>query len=290
MPLPAHWHEQILPRLARVSLTARLAVEGFLAGEHRSNRRGQSVEFAGHRPYLPGDDVRRVDWPLWARSDRLDVRLYEEESQLRAMIAIDASGSMGYGGAEAKIEAARTLAAGLAVVLARHGDAVGLAVLGGGGLRQLVPPSATPAHLITILERLQELQAEGPGGCGEALGALAPRLPRRGLLVLITDACEDAGGLLRGLRLVRARRTDVRLWHLLHEDEGGFPFAGDVRFLGLEGEPSLALDADRVRPWYLRALAAHRAEIAVGCRAAGIDLRGFRAGDDVALAIAGALR
>ncbi len=289
MPLPPSWYEQILPRLGRVSLTARHAVEGFLAGEHRSNRRGQSIEFAGHRPYLPGDDVRRIDWPLWARSDRLDVRLYEEESQLRAMIAIDVSGSMGYGASEAKIEAARTLAAGLAVVLARHGDAVGLAVLG-GGLRHLIPPSATPAHLILILEKLQELKAEGAGGCGEALAALAPRLPRRGLLVLITDACEDAGGLLRGLRLARARRTDVRLWHLLHEDEGAFPFAGDVRFLGLEGEPSLALDADRVRPWYLRALAAHRAELVSGCRAAGIDQRGFRAGDDVALAIAGALR
>lgn len=289
MPLPPHWHEQILPRLARVSLSARLAVEGFLAGEHRSNRRGQSIEFAGHRPYLPGDDVRRVDWPLWARSDRLDVRLYEEESQLKAVIAVDISGSMAYGGAEAKIEAARTLAAGLAVVLARHGDAVGLAVLG-GGLRTLVPPSAAPAHLITILERLQELRPGGAGGCGEALAALAPRLPRRGLLVLITDACEDAGGLLRGLRLVRARRTDVRLWHLLHEDEQGFPFAGDARFLGLEGEPPLEIDADRVRPWYLRALAAHRAELAAGCRAAGIDLRGFRSDDDIALAIAGALR
>ncbi len=284
-----NWHEQILPRLARVSLSARLAVEGFLAGEHRSNRRGQSVEFAGHRPYLPGDDVRRIDWPLWARSDRLDVRLYEEESQLRAVIAIDASGSMGYGGSEAKIDSARTLAAGLAAVLSRHGDAVGLAVLG-GSLRSYLPPSASPAHLIAVLERLQDLRAEGPGGCGEALASLAPRLPRRGLFVLITDACEDTGSLLRGLRLVCARRTDTRLWHLLHEDEGGFPFAGDVRFLGLEGEPSLALDADRVRPWYLRALAAHRAELAAGCRAARIDLRGFRADDDVALAIADALR
>lgn len=289
MPLPPSWHEQILPRLARVSFSARLAVEGFLAGEHRSNRRGQSIEFAGHRPYIPGDDVRRIDWPLWARSDRLDVRLYEEESQLRAMIAIDVSGSMAYGGSDAKIETARTLAAGLAVVLARHGDAVGLAVLG-GGLREMVPPSATPAHLVALLERLQALQAGGPGGCGEALAQLAPRLPRRGLFVLITDACEDAGGLLRGLRLACARRQDVRLWHLLHEDEGTFPFAGDVRFLGLEGEPSLALDADRVRPWYLRALAAHHAELAAGCRAAGIQLRGFRSGDDVATAIAGALR
>lgn len=289
MSLPARWHEEILPRLARVSLSARLAVEGFLAGEHRSNRRGQSVEFAGHRPYLPGDDVRRIDWPLWARSDRLDVRQYEEESQLRAVIAVDASGSMTYGGDDGRFETARALAAGLAVVLARHGDAVGLAVLG-GTLREFIPPAATPAHLVALLDRLQFLRPGGAGGCGEALVQLAPRLPRRGLLVLITDACEDAGALLRGLRLASVRRQDVRLWRLIHDDELNFPFAGDARFLGLEGEPSLALDADRVRPWYLRALAAHHAELDTGCRAAGIALRGIRSGDDIALAIAGALR
>jgi uncharacterized protein (DUF58 family) len=282
------WHDDILPRLGRISLTARQAVEGFLSGTHRSPRRGQSVEFAGHRPYLPGDDVRRIDWPLWARSDRLDLRLYEEESQLRAVVAVDASGSMAYGGDEAKIDTARTLAAALAAVLSRHGDAVGLAVLG-GGVRELVAPSAAPAQLVALLDRLGALQAHGPGGCGEALATLAPRLPRRGLLVLVTDGCEDAASLLRGLRLARARRCDVRLWHLRHTDETEFPFAGDVRFLGLEGEPSLELDADRVRPWYLRAWQAHLAQLAAGCRAAGIELRSFRAGDDVPAAIAEAL-
>jgi uncharacterized protein (DUF58 family) len=289
MPLPAHWHEEILPRLARISLAARHAVEGFLAGDHRSNRRGQSVEFAGHRPYLPGDDVRRVDWPLWARTDRLDVRIYEEETQLRAMIAIDASGSMAYGGGEAKIDTARTLAAGLAVVLAGHGDEVGLAVLG-GKLRELLPPSASPAHLVALLERLDGLRAEGPGGCGEAMVQLAPRLPRRGLFVLITDGCEDPAALMRGVRLACARRQDVRLWLVGHGDEESFPFVGDVRFHGLEGEPSIALDADRMRPWYLRNLAAHRAELAAACRAAGAQVRLFRSGIDCALALSEALR
>jgi uncharacterized protein (DUF58 family) len=286
--LPPRWHEEILPRLARVSPRARQAVEGFLAGEHRSARRGQSVESAGHRPYLPGDDVRRIDWPLWARSDRLDLRLYEEESQLRAVIAIDASGSMAYGGDESKFETARTLAAALAFVLARGGDAVGLAVLG-GPLRSWTPPSATMPHLAALLDQLGRIAPGGPGGCGAALAQLAPRLPRRGLLVMIGDACEDPAALLHGLRLARARRQDVRLWHLEHEDEAAFPFAGDVRFLGLEGEPPLSLDADRLRSWYLRALAQHRERLAEGCRSAGIDLRRLRAGADPALSLIGAL-
>lgn len=280
MPLPDRWLSEVMPRLGRVGVRARAAVEGFLAGAHRSARRGHSVEFAGHRPYLAGDDVRRIDWPLWARSDRLDLRLYQEESQLTAMIALDASGSMGYGGSRAKLAAGACLAAALATVLARHGDAVGLALLG-GGRRPLLPPSAEPGRLVAVLEALAAVEAAGGGAAGE-LARLAPRLPRRSLLFVIGDACDDPAALLAALRLARARRCDVRLWLVEHPAEAGFPFAGDVRFAGLEGEDALDLDADRVRGAYLRARAGQLGRLAAACRAAGIGLAAFPADGDLA--------
>jgi uncharacterized protein (DUF58 family) len=282
--------EQVLTRLGKVAVAARQAVESVLAGSHRSVRRGLSVEFAGHRPYQPGDDLRRLDWVVWARSDRYDVRVYEEETRLRATLVVDASGSMGYAwpGGKTKLDYARMLAAALAFLMVRRSDAVGL-VICDTGVRMHLPPASTMGNLLTMLTRLEAVPAGGGTGLGAVLEELAPRLNRRGLVILITDACDDPERLGNALRLLRHRRQDVRLFHLLDPDEDDFPFTGAVEFHGMEGEPKLRIDGDRVRPWYRQARAAHVKRVAELCHASGVQMVTMRTDGDPALALVQAL-
>jgi uncharacterized protein (DUF58 family) len=276
---------EILPRLGRVSVAARQAVEPWLAGIHPSPRRGLSVAFAGHRPYLPGDDPRLVDWLVWARSDRLDVRLYEEETRLRALVVVDVSGSLARPGCHDQV---RTLAAALAVLMANQEDAVGLALVD-RRVRTLLPPQAGPGALLRVLAALEQAAPAGATDLGAALAELAPRLRRRGLVVVLGDVLDDPARVLAGLRLLRHRRQDVRLLAVHDADQVSFPFAGEVRFTGLEGESSLDLDADRTRAAYLRAHAAHMQALSAGCHAAGIPFTRIDADEDPAAALLRAL-
>jgi uncharacterized protein (DUF58 family) len=278
-------HADVLARLGRVSVTARHAVESALAGSHRSVRRGLSVEFAGHREYQPGDDLRRLDWAVWARSDRFDVRVYEEETRLRATLVVDASGSMGYGGEGGKLGYARILAAALAFLMVRRSDAVGLAVVD-TAVRIHRPPAATMGHVLALLEALEDTPAGGETALGPVLESLGARLGRRGLVIVLTDAFDAPVSLGRALRFLRHRRQDVRLVQVVDPDEMTFPFAGMAEFVGREGEPRLRLDADRVRPWYQEALAEHRRLLAAACHAGGVVLDTVRTDEDPALALA----
>lgn len=280
--------EQVLARLGRVGVAARQAVESVLVGQHRSVRRGLSVEFAGHRPYQPGDDPRRLDWQVWARSDRLDVRLYEEETRLRATLVVDCSGSMGYGAPLTKLDYARQLAAALGFLMVRQADAVGLALCD-TAVREHLPPGSTMGHLLGLLERLEAAVPGGETALGEVLQGLAQRLSRRGVVVLISDGFDDPLRLLQALRLLRHRRQDVRLFLVSDPREEDLPFGGMVEFLGLEREPSLRLDADRVRGHYRAALARHRQLLAEGCHATGVALETCRTDEDLAMVLVRAL-
>lgn len=284
--LQAEVHRLVIERLARVSVAARQAVESVLAGSHRSVRRGLSVEFAGHRPYQPGDDLRRLDWQVWARTDRYDLRLFEEETRLRCTLVLDASGSMAYaGGARApKLALARTVAAALAFLLVRAGDAAGL-VVADGGRRAELPPGATMGHLVRLLAMLEETPAAGSTGLAAVLAALAPRLPRRGLVFVLSDGLDDPAALAAALGLLRRRRQDARLLLVRDADEVDFPFSGGIEFTGLEAEPALRVDADRVRRLYGEAARAHYAGLEAACRAAGIPVAHLRTGEDPALAV-----
>lgn len=290
MSLQTDVHRLVLERLGRVSVAARQAVESVLAGSHRSVRRGLSVEFAGHRPYQPGDDLRRLDWQVWARTDRFDVRLFEEETRLRCTLVVDASGSMAYRGEgrRPKLDHARTIAAALAFLLVRAGDAAGLAIAD-GGLRERVPAGSTMGHLLRLLERLEDAPAEGPTDLARVLVRLAAELPPRGVVFAITDGCEEPGALGAALRLLRARRQDVRLLLIEDPDESSFPFSGGVEFHGLESEPRLRLDADRVRSLYREAIASHRAAIVAACRGAGVQIERVSTDGDPALQLLGIL-
>ena len=281
--------EAVLSRLGRVGVAARHAVESLLAGQHRSRRRGLSVEFAGHRPYQFGDDPRHLDWQVWARTDRLDIRLYEEETRLRATLVVDASGSMAYGPAgRTKLDRARLLAAGLACLMIAQRDAVGLALID-DGVRRHLPPMATMAGLLHLLDALAEAPASGGTGVAAAVAALAPRLTRRGLVILISDGLDDPDAVADALRLLRHRRQDVRVLLLADPDEESFPFQGMIEAVALEREPRLRVDADRIRPAYREALAAHRAALAERCHAAGAPLTPMRTDEDPAAALIRAL-
>ena len=292
MSLQQTVQEQVLQRLGKVGVEARQAVESALVGQHRSVHRGLSVEFAGHRPYQPGDDLRRLDWIVYARTDRYDIRLFEEETRLRATLVVDASGSMGYGsgvrnhGVEhiTKLDYARWLAASLGFLMLRQSDAVGLAICD-TEVRTHLPPASTMGHFLTVLDQLQERTPGGETSLASVLETLAARLSRRGLVILITDGFDDPERLLMALRYLRHRKQDVRIFQIVDPQEERFAFPGMIEFIGLEHEPRLKLDGDRVRSWYQKALAEHRHVLAQGCHAINVQLETLRTDEDLAFAL-----
>ena len=209
-----------LLRLGSLELVARLVVEGYLSGRHRSPGRGGSLEFAEHRPYVPGDDLRRVDWKVYGRTDRWYVRESEQETNLRATLVVDASASMGYASGEnaSKWEYARALAASLAWLLLAQQDAVGLATFG-DGIRAFIPPRGGRAQRARLFAALEAEEASGGTSPEGPFRQLAERLPRRGLLVLITDLLGPPERFLPGLRFFRHRKHEVVVFHVLDPAE-----------------------------------------------------------------------
>jgi uncharacterized protein (DUF58 family) len=277
--------DEALRKLAHVSITARQAVESILTGAHRSVRRGLSVEFAGHREYLPGDDLRYLDWFVYARTDRFDIRQYEEETKLRATLILDASGSMGYRSASvSKLDYARSLAAAIGFLMVHQSDTVGLAVCD-TDVRAEMPPGSTMATYLNLLEVLGQTTARGETSLAAVLHKLAAGMKRRGLVILLTDAFDDPERLLLALHLLRHRKQEVRLFQILDPAEETFPFRGTTEFLGLEHEPRLRLDADRIRERYVGVFSAHQRRIAEGCSAIGVGREVCRTNEDLAGAL-----
>jgi uncharacterized protein (DUF58 family) len=283
---------EALARIGRLELRARAVVEGVLAGLHKSPYRGQSVEFLQHREYVRGDDLRRVDWKVWARQDRLYVKEFEEETNLRLTLAVDCSASMNYAGSSAalsKYDTAATLAASLAWLALSHGDAVGCAAFD-DRIRAAVPPRTTRSHLGGILGAL-----EAPRGRAEApaeataflpvLRGLAETLPRRGLVVIVSDLLGDRAGLGPGLRRLRSRGHDVALLHVMDDDELDFPFDGPTRFEGLEATDEITCNPRAFREGYLEALGTFLAETRQLVARLGCDYELVRTGEPAAAAL-----
>lgn len=268
---------RVLTRISRLEIKAKLIVEGFIAGLHRSPYRGFSVEFAEHREYVPGDDIRHVDWKVYGRSDRYYIKQYEEETNLRAHLFLDVSESMSYpehptprGGSPSKLEYGSYVAASLAYLLLRQQDAVGVALFD-DRVRAFVPPSSSPAHLGTVLGAID---AEKPGGRTRAGGVfqeLADRLKKRCLVVVISDLFDDVDRLRLGLKHLRYRNHDVMVFHVLARDEVAFPFQRMTLFEGLEGLPSELADPAALRDAYLAELNQYLAAVRRMCRDDGID-------------------
>ncbi len=258
-------HPEAIKRISRLDLRARHVVEGFLAGMHRSPYFGQSVEFLQHRQYTRGDDLRFVDWKVWARQDRLYVKQFEEDTNLRATLLVDVSNSMQYGfGAMSKYEYGCTLAVSLAYLILRQQDAVGCVAFDEAP-RRTVPQRTKRNHLDSVI---QALELSAPGRKTDIYGVLrtaAETYPRRGLVVLVSDLLVDREGLFRGLRLLRARGHDVLVFHVMDDDELDFPFNGPTRFESLELSTHLSCNPRALRAGYLAALSAYLNEVRRGC-------------------------
>ena len=245
---------EVIARLAHLDVRARLVVEGFIAGMHRSPFHGFSVEFAEHRQYSPGDDLRYLDWRVFGKQDRFYIKQYEEETNLYAYILHDKSRSMGYGSSTpTKFEYANYIAASLAHLLLRQRDSVSL-VLFSEGVERFLPGSTNPAHIRPITRALEETTPGGTTNFGATLHDIAERMPRRGLVILISDFFGDLQDILLGLKHLRHKRHEVIVFQVLDEYEVTFPFKELTLFRGMELPQQLFAEPRSLREQYLAEL------------------------------------
>jgi uncharacterized protein (DUF58 family) len=272
-------HPEAIKRIARLDLRARHIVEGFLSGMHRSPYFGQSVEFLQHREYAIGDDLRHVDWKVWAKQDRYYVKQFEEETNLRSALLVDVSHSMMYGrGAMNKYEYASTAAVSLAYLLLRQQDAVGCLAFD-ESVRATVPMRTKRSHLNSIIRSLATSEPQKKTDLAQILRGAAETFPHRGMMILISDLLVERPGLVKGIKLLRQRGHDVMVLHVLDDDELDFPFSGPTRFDGLELPERLTCNPRALRDGYLEALRAYLEEIRRACSQNAVDYKLVRTSD-----------
>lgn len=261
-----------IAQVARLDLRAKFIVEGFLAGQHRSPFQGLSVEFSEHRKYAHGDDLRTIDWNVFARSDRLYVRKYSAETHLDCHLIIDASASMGRVGEPESLTAGSAaqpphklmyavhLAAALGYLVTHQQDAIGLAVVG-AGLQTLLPARSRRADLVHMLATLETVAPAGETGLAAGLHEALSRIPHRGVLVVMSDLLTEAEAMMQALHHARYRGHDVIIMHVLDAAEVHLPFDGALILEDPETGERMEVDADGVRERYRQAIEAWRAEL-----------------------------
>ncbi|REJ64967.1 MAG: DUF58 domain-containing protein [Planctomycetota bacterium] len=266
-------HPEALQRISRLQLRARHVVEGFLSGMHRSPYFGQSVEFRSHREYAPGDDLRHVDWKVWAKQDRYYVKQFEEDTNMRCTLLVDVSASMRYGnGPLTKYEYGCTIAASLAYLLLRQQDAVGCASFD-EDVRKIVPLRSKRNHLNDIVDTMATDEPAEKTDLGRVLARVAESYPPRGMMVLISDLLTDLDPLVKGLRVLRQLGHDVMVFHVMDDDELEFPFNGPTRFEGLESLDFLNCNPRALRQGYLEALDRFLSDARRRCAQNAVDYR-----------------
>ncbi len=278
---------KVLTRITRLDLRARSVVEGFISGNHKSPYHGYSVEFASHREYAPGDEIKHIDWKVWARADRFYVKQYEEETNLSSTFLLDASRSMRYGrpGTMTKLQYAATVAASLAYLLQQQQDAVGLVTFD-TDVRRSLPPSSHPSHLKLLLHELALTEADRGTDVADAFHRLAEQLTRRGLVALISDLFVDVDVLLKALQHFRHRRHETIVFHVMHEDEREFPFDDNTLFRGLESQREVLTEPRALRAAYRAAVERFLGRVRRGCAALGIDYVPLSTADPLDAALA----
>ncbi len=279
-----------LQRISNLQVLARQVVEGFTTGLHRSPHKGLSVEFKQHRPYVPGDEIRRIDWRVFARSDRYYIREYEEETNLRTTIILDRSGSMAYGGetpgSVSKFDYATRLAACLSYLMLQQADGAGLVTFD-TKIRRYIPPRSRVSHLRVIIEELENGKPGGETELGSVLHDLVPKLQRRGLLVIISDCFGEVSEFLKALAHFRHAHHEIVVFQVLHPDELEFPFKGWTQFDCMERDGvKHLLDPALLRQSYLANLAKFRDELTRGCRRHKVDVVPFTTDQPYAHALA----
>ena len=266
--------------IARCELFGRTMKSGFISGRHRSPKKGNSVEFAEHRQYMPGDDLRTLDWKVLGRKDKLYIRQYEEETNLRTTILLDCSGSMAFAGDRAaelegrplsKFDYARYLTAGLTYMLTGQQDAVGLVTFD-TKMREYLPAKSSASQTRRILETLDAAKPGNETDPAPVIDEIAERIPPRGLVIVISDLfTPDVDALLKALHHFHYRKHEIIVLHTMAEEELHFDFDGHVHFDNLEGPEELLLDAKAVRAGYLEQVNAFLKKVGDGVRRMGAD-------------------
>ena len=272
---------EAISRISRLEIQARQVVEGFLSGQHRSPYFGQSIEFVQHREYVPGDDIRRVDWKVWSKTDKYYIKQYEEETNLRTSILVDASESMQFGsGDTTKFDYASTVAAALTYLLLRQQDAVSLSIFD-EEIRTRTPSRSQQTHLGAILSVLAVQNPSQKTDMSQILRAVADEKSQRGMVVVISDLFVPPDDLFKGLRMLRKRGHDVLLFHILDDQELDFDFSGTTRFEGLEESGSLTCDPKSLREGYQSALQEFLEELRTRCARNVIDYQTIRTSEPI---------
>ncbi|MCD4699027.1 MAG: DUF58 domain-containing protein [Phycisphaerae bacterium] len=268
---------KVLNKIGRLDLQARLVVEGFISGMHKSPFKGFSVEFAEHREYVPGDDLKHLDWKVLGKTDRLYIKQYEEETNLRATFLVDVSESMRYGqdgrrDRMSKYHYSACVAASLAQLLLGQQDAVALATFD-EDLRSYLPHSSNSNQIKGFVHALDVADLKAKTGIEHICHNLVEKIARRGMVCLISDLFVDIDGLIRGLQHFRHHSHEVMVLHVMDEDELTFPFQGNTMFRGLENAGRLTVEPRALREGYLEAMRDFCANVKRRCIAARIDYK-----------------
>jgi uncharacterized protein (DUF58 family) len=286
---PKYLDPKSVERISRLDVRARLVVEGFLTGQHKSPYHGFAIEFAGHREYVPGDELKHIDWRVWSKTDRLYIKEYEEETNLKCHLLLDCSKSMRYGEKSSppwsKFDYAATAAASLAFLLQQQQDAIGLVTFHTQIDRQL-PPSSHPSHLKRLLHELEQVTPDNQTDVSGLFLQLAAQVRKRGIVVLISDLFLDRETLKESLKQFRLRRHEVIVFHVLHEDELTFPFEDNALFRGLEVDVELQTNPKALRRSYLEILGKYLSDVQRICTSQGVDYVRMSTADPLDAALA----
>jgi uncharacterized protein (DUF58 family) len=255
----------VCARLSRQQIGTRLPMVGNVTGHHKSPHNGSSVEFSQYRKYVPGDDIRRLDWRVYAKTDRFYIKEFEADTNLRCYCVLDVSASMGFTGAgESKFDYARKLIATLAYLFVQQGDGAGLVCLGEKKLHD-IPPKRTPAHLQNVFHTLETVQPLGGTALVRTLHDMAEQVRQRALVIIFSDFFAEVEPLLDCLQHLRFQKHDLVLFQLLDRQELDFPFDRPIRFVDLESPASVLAEPAVIKQQYTKALNAHQAALKAGC-------------------------
>jgi uncharacterized protein (DUF58 family) len=281
---------QTLASLEGLDLQARLVVEGYVAGMHPSPYHGFSVEFAEHREYVPGDDIRHIDWKVWSKTDKLYLKQYEEETNLLLYLLLDTSESMSYSSGKnvSKLQYAQFVAAALAYMTLQQQDSVGLAIFD-ETVQRYLKPAGQASHLKEILHIMDVSPARRKSDMGVVFHDMAERFKKRGVIAIFSDFFDDVPKIVSGLKHFRHRRHEVVVFHILDPAEVEFPFRDTTLFKGLEGLPEILTEPHALRRAYQAEIGAYLAELKKACRMVDIDYVPMRTDEDLDIPLSGYL-
>jgi uncharacterized protein (DUF58 family) len=276
---PNYLDPKVLERIKRLDVRARQVVEGFITGQHKSPYNGVAIEFAGHREYAPGDEIKHIDWKVWSKTDRFYIKEYEEETNLKTTLVIDCSKSMAYkGDGWRKFDYAATAGASLAHLLQHQGDAVGMVTFN-TKVKDVLPPSARQNHLKEMVHVLSETEPDDKTDVGDVFLEIVPQIKTRGMVVIISDLFGDIDTLRTALQQLRLRKHEVVVFHVMDRHELEFPFEDNTRFIGLESDDEVQADPRALKKTYLEIVGRYQKDVRKMCDKTGVDYQLFDTGE-----------